>query len=103
MNPLQSQAFALKQAGLARARANTLPSSGSFVNGSGAMAALGQIGSLVSLLNQDSSSSDDSLLSGDTQSIASASLARDKRKQQANTEKLIRTVMTVFSTFAMLL
>lgn len=102
MNPLQSQAFALKQAGLARARANTLPSSGSFVNGSGAMATLGQIGSLVSLLNQDNST-DDVLLNGDTQSIASASLARDKRKQQANTEKLIRTVMTVFSTFAMLL
>lgn len=103
MNPLQSKAYALKQSGLARAASNVSSGKGSFVNGSGAMAALGQIGSLVSLLNQDSSSSDDVLLSGDTQSIASASLARDKRKQQANTEKLIRTVMTVFSTFAMLL
>lgn len=102
MNALQSKAYALKQTGLARAASNVASGKGSFVNGSGAMAALGQIGSLVSLLNQDNSS-EDVLLNGDTQSIASASLARDKRKQRQSTENLIKTVLTVLSTFAMLL
>lgn len=100
MNPLQSQAFALKQAGLARARSNTLPSSGSFVKGSGALAALSQIGSLVSILGQ--SSDEDTLLRGDTQDVASAILKREKRKDDLKSEKIIKTVLSVISMIALL-
>lgn len=102
MNPLQSQAFALKQAGLARARSNTLPSSGSFVNGSGALAALSQIGSLVSILGQSPDSDEDSLLTGDTQSVASAIIKRDKRKDQIKDEKIIKSVLSIISMLALL-
>ena len=100
MNPLQSQAFALKQVGLARARSNTLPSSGSFVNGSGALAALSQIGSLVSILGQ--SSDDDILLQGDTQNVASSILKREKRKDQIKDEKIIKSVLSIISMLALL-
>lgn len=100
MNPLQSKAFSLKQAGLARARANTLPSSGSFVNGSGAMAALSQIGSLVSILGQ--SSDEDTLLRGDTQDVASAVLKRERRKDNFKSEKIIQSVLSALAMIAIL-
>lgn len=102
MNPLQSQAFALKQAGLARARANTLPSSGSFVNGSGAMAALSQIGSLISILGRSPDNDEDALLQGDTQSVASAAIQRSKRKENFQSERIIKSVLSVISMIAML-
>lgn len=100
MNPLQSKAFALKQAGLARAASNVSSGKGSFVNGSGAMAALGQIGSLVSILGQ--SSDDDTLLQGDTQDVASAILKREKRKDNIKSEKIIKSVLSVIAMIAML-
>lgn len=100
MNPLQSKAFALKQAGLARAASNVASGKGSFVNGSGALAALGQIGSLVSILGQ--SSDDDLLLQGDTQNLASAVLKRQKRKDQIKDEKIIKSVLSIISMLALL-
>lgn len=100
MNPLQSKAFALKQSGLARAASNVASGKGSFVNGSGAMAALGQIGSLVSILGQ--SSDEDTLLLGDTQDVSSAILKREKRKDNLKSEKIIKSVLSVIAMIAML-
>lgn len=100
MNPLQSKAFALKQSGLARAASNVASGKGSFVNGSAAMAALGQIGSLVSLFGQ--SSDEDTLLQGDTQDVASAILKRQKRKDQIKDEKIIKSVLSIISMIALL-
>lgn len=100
MNPLQSKAYALKQSGLARAASNVSSGKGSFVNGSGAMAALGQIGSLVSILGQ--SSDEDTLLQGDTQDVASAILKREKRKDNVKSEKIIKSVLSVIAMIAML-
>lgn len=100
MNPLQSKAFALKQSGLARAASNVASGKGSFVNGSGAIAALGQIGSLVSMLGQ--SSDEDVLLKGDTQDVASAVLKREKRKDNLQSEKIIKSVLSVLAMVAML-
>lgn len=100
MYPLQSKAFALKQSGLARAASNVASGQGSFVNGSDAMAALGQIGSLVSLFGQ--STEDDILLQGDTQDVASAVLKRQKRKAQIKDEKIIKSVLSIISMLALL-
>lgn len=100
MNPLISKAYALKQTGLARAASNVSSGKGSFVNGSGAMAALGQIGSLVSMLGQ--SSDEDTLLRGDTQDVASAVLKREKRKENVQSEKIIKSVLSVLAMVAML-
>lgn len=100
MNPLQSKAFSLKQSGLARAASNVSSGKGSFVNGSAAMAALGQIGSLVSLFGQ--SSNDDILLQGDTQDVASAVLKRQKRTDQIKDEKIIKSVLSIISMIALL-
>ena len=100
MNPLQSKAFALKQSGLARAASNVSSGKGSFVNGSAAMSALGQIGSLVSLFGH--SSDEDTLLQGDTQDVASAVLKREKRKDQIKDEKIIKSVLSIISMLALL-
>ena len=100
MNPLKTKSFALKQSGLARDAYNVASGQGSFVNGSAALAALGQIGSLVSLFGQ--SSDEDTLLQGDTQDVASAILKRQKRKDQIKDEKIIKSVLSIISMLALL-